>query len=123
MIANEKKVYYVSVSGNSIETEPSKGEQLTIEANEEELAELQAVLDQGQSNDETTALRTPIPYKSADHDEAQNEFTDQLLEVYRAIYRVGTEETQTHIRGMNILEELKHTDYNHPGYEDKDTHK
>lgn len=123
MITNDKKVYYVSVSGSAIETEPSKGEQLMIEANEEELVELQAVLDQGQREDETTALRTPIPYKSADHDDAQNQFTEQLIEVYRAIYRVGTKETQTHIRGMNILEELKHTDYNHPGYEDKDTHK
>ncbi|GBF77346.1 hypothetical protein PA598K_05890 [Paenibacillus sp. 598K] len=119
MIVNDKQRYYVSVSGGAIETEPSKSEQLTIEATAEELAELQAILEQGQREDETTALRTPIPYKSADHDEAQNQFTEQLIDVYRAVYRVGTQETRTHIRGMNILEELKDTDYNHPGYEDK----
>ncbi|GGF91098.1 hypothetical protein [Paenibacillus abyssi] len=119
MNSNMKNHYYVSVSGKSIETEPSLSEQLQILATEEELQKLQTLLDHQQHDDELTHIRAPLPYKSNDHDPANDQFTEHLIEVYRAIYRVGTEETRDHIRSMNIIGELHNTDYNYPGYEDK----
>lgn len=116
---NDKKHYYVSVSGKSVETEPSRTEQLQVMATESEINHLQSLLDSEKHNDDYTAQRAPIPYKSADHDPATDQFNDNLIEVYRAIYQLGTEETKQHIRSLNIIQELKKTDYNHPGYERK----
>lgn len=116
---NDKKHYYVSVSGKSVEAEPSKTEQLQVLATENEINDLQILLDREKQGDNHTGQRAPIPYKSADHDPATDEFNDEIIDVYRAIYQIGTEETKQHIRSMNIIKELQNTDYNHPGYEKK----
>ncbi|RXZ79229.1 hypothetical protein EBB07_23930 [Paenibacillaceae bacterium] len=113
---NFKRHYYVSVSGKSIEHAPSGSDQLQILATDGEINTLQQLLKREESRDETTALKAPIPYKSADHDPAGDAYDEALIDLYRAIYKLGTSETQQHIAGMNILRELKDTDYNHPGY-------
>jgi len=113
----EKQTYYVSISGKRVEPEPSINDQLTVTGTPEEMNELQLLLDQIQRDDEKTQFRAPIPYKSADHDEATNKYNEDIIKVYEAVYALGTEETKTHIRRMNILTKLQDTDYNYPGYE------
>lgn len=112
-----KQKYYVSVSGKSVEADFSGNEQLEVLGTEEEIAELQQLLDRIQKDDEVTHLRAPIPYKSADHDKATEQFNEDIREVYQAIYELGTSKTREHIRRMNILGKLQDTDYNYPGYE------
>lgn len=68
------------------------------------------------SDDEVTLFRALIPYKSADHDKATNQFNEDLLKLYQLVYHLGTDKTKAHIRGMNILNKLRDTDYNYPGY-------
>lgn len=111
-----KKNYYISVSGKSVDTEPSRSEQLQVLATEEEMNELRIIFERLQSDDDWTAFKAPVPYKSADHDPATDKFNQDLLELYRIVYRIGTEDTKTHIRSMNIINELKNTDYDYPGY-------
>ncbi|WP_236291240.1 hypothetical protein [Paenibacillus allorhizoplanae] len=40
-----------------------------------------------------TQFRAPIPYKSADHDKATDQFNDDLLKIYQLIYNLGTDAT------------------------------
>lgn len=108
---------YVSVSNKSLDAEASMNEQLEVRGTEEELEQLRHMLVQLQRDDEVTHLRAPIPYKSADHDQATDQFNEDMLKLYRSIYDLGTHKTKHHIQDMNILNKLKDTDYNYPGYE------
>jgi len=113
----EKQTYYVSISGKRVEPEPSINDQLTVTATQTEINELQLQLDQIQRDDEKTQFRAPIPYKSADHDEATDKFNEDIIKVYESVYALGTKETRDHIRQMNILNKLQDSDYDYPGYE------
>ncbi len=112
-----QQTLYVSVSSKSLDTEASRNEQLEVRGTEEELAELRQLLDQVQRDDESTQFRAPIPYKSADHDKATDQFNGDLLKLYEVVYKLGTARTREHIRQMDILTKLQDTDYDYPGYE------
>ncbi|MBD2848489.1 hypothetical protein IDH44_25180 [Paenibacillus sp. IB182496] len=117
METQSKRPYFVSVSGKAVESASSHSEHLEIMATPKEVDELQLMLDRQHTYDTDTVKNAPIPFKSADHDPANTVFNDKLKELYYTIYRLGTPKTRDHIRSMDILEELEHPDYNHPGYE------
>lgn len=108
---------FVSVSNKSLGREASMNEQLEVRGTEEEIDMLLHMLEQLKRDDELTQFRAPIPYKSADHDKATDQFNDDLLKLYQLIYHLGTENTKAHIDDMNILNKLQNTDYEDPGYE------
>ncbi|MBB3109227.1 hypothetical protein FHS18_001279 [Paenibacillus phyllosphaerae] len=112
----EKEQYYVSVSARTIETSPSRSEQLEIEATEQELNELQARLEREEHDYNVTSGRALIPYKSAERDPATEAFSEHLLELYAYIYELGTPSTREHIESMDILPELKNQNMDLPGY-------
>ncbi|MFC4303371.1 hypothetical protein [Cohnella boryungensis] len=112
----DKLRYYVSVSAGIVGTEPALTDQLTVLATDEERNHLIALLEKERKALESTYVRAPIPYKSADHDSATNRYNDSMIEIYRFIYRIGTIETKRHIEYMDILRELRTPDYRHPGY-------
>ncbi|SFD74142.1 hypothetical protein SAMN05216378_1220 [Paenibacillus catalpae] len=114
---SHEKTLYVSVSNKSLDTEASMNEQLEVRGTEKELEKLRQMLEHLQHDDEVTQFRAPIPYKSADHDKATDQFNEDLLKLYQVIYNLGTVETKAHIHNMNILNKLKDTDYEYPGYE------
>ncbi|MDR6552624.1 hypothetical protein [Paenibacillus qinlingensis] len=108
---------YVSVSNKSIDREASMNEQLEVRGTEEELERLSQMLEQLKRDDDVTQFRAAIPYKSADHDKATDQFNDDLLKLYQFIYDLGTDKTKAHIHDTNILNKLTNTDYEDPGYE------
>jgi hypothetical protein len=108
---------YVSVSNKSLDREASMNEQLEVCGTDEELEKLRQILEQLERDDQVTQFRAPIPYKSADHDKATDQFNDDLLKLYQLIYDLGTDKTRAHIHDMNILNKLQNTDYDYPGYE------
>ncbi|QYR19959.1 hypothetical protein KZ483_19060 [Paenibacillus sp. sptzw28] len=108
--------YYVSITSGTIGTEPSNTDQLTVQASEEELEILQHKLERGDYVDDITSLRAMIPFKSGDHDKAQEEFSDDLRDLYAYIYRIGTLETRKHIETTKILQKLSNQDYHMKGY-------
>ncbi|WP_256759050.1 hypothetical protein [Cohnella sp. WQ 127256] len=116
----DKERYYASVSASIVSKEPLLTDQLTIMATEEERDHLLELLNQEQKAIEQTYLRAHLPYKSADHDKSTNQYNDKLIEIYRYIYKIGTIETKRHIEYMDILQELRTTDYYHPGYGHQD---
>lgn len=112
-----KQTLYVSVSNKSLDAEASMNEQLEVRGTEEELGELRHLLEKLQRDDEETHFRAPIPFKSADHDKATDQFNEDLIKLYQIVYALGTDKTKTHIQNMNILNKLQNTDYDYPGYE------
>ncbi|MFC3772300.1 hypothetical protein [Paenibacillus sp. GCM10012303] len=121
----EKDTYLVSVSNLSVVrigpgTEPIHSEyEFTIEATEQEAGRLSQLLETQRADDFSTFVRTPIPYKSADRDEATKDYNEQLLRVYSYLYELGTPRTRDHIERTGLLAKLRHPDYSHPGYRDR----
>ncbi|MBW7473504.1 hypothetical protein K0T92_01945 [Paenibacillus oenotherae] len=110
------QTYYVSITSGTIEMKPSRTDQLSIQATEEELTILQRKLQQEEKITESTSLRAAIPFKSAERDPAQEKFSDDLLDLYAYIYRLGTPRTREHIESMNILPKLTNQNSHYPGY-------
>ncbi|WP_123042169.1 hypothetical protein [Cohnella candidum] len=112
----EKERYYVSVSAHTITKEPSVNDQLTVLATDQERDHLETLFQKEGHADDVTHLRAVIPFKSADHDPATKRYNADLIDIYRYIYKIGTEETKKHIEYMDIIRDLKNSDYSHPGY-------
>ncbi|MFD2331555.1 hypothetical protein ACFSR7_20055 [Cohnella sp. GCM10020058] len=113
----ERETYYVSVSAGTITKEENHTtDQLSVFATDREIDQLMALLAKRSQTDDLTSLRGVIPYKSADHDPATDKYNEQMLDVYRAIFRIGTEETRKHLIHMDILNVLKDPDTHLPGY-------
>ncbi|AEI39519.1 hypothetical protein [Paenibacillus mucilaginosus] len=121
-----KKIYYISVGPGTIEDQQTLADQRNytydyqVEASEEEYQELRRLLQSTEETQDGTFARAPIPYKSADHDPATEQFNDRMKDLYTLLYRLGTAETKGHIEKMGILKKLGNTDYDLPGYSPDD---
>lgn len=108
--------YYVSVTHRLIQEVPNDSTEFEVLLDEEELILLRDKIAGLHDEDEYTLKRAPVPFKSADHDEAPEQFNRQLTELYVLLYRTGSERTRKAIMDMGVLNNLSNTDYNHPGY-------
>ena len=113
----EPQTYYISVSSRTIETQPSRSEQLTIQATDEELELLRQKLDREDRDYARTSGRAMVPYKSAERDPATQTFSDNLLDLYAYVDELGTPETRAHIESMNLLPKLMNQNSILPGYD------
>lgn len=114
---NFTNTYYVSVHHQLIQDIPNDSTEFTVIMNTEELALLRNQMSELAKDDEYSFKRAVVPYKSADHDDATQQFDDKILDVYKAIYHYGDEATKRAITEMNILPKLKNTNYHDKGYE------
>ncbi|QHW35319.1 hypothetical protein GZH47_27275 [Paenibacillus rhizovicinus] len=107
---NDRKPYYVSVQAGSILEDPTVAAyELAITANEEELNRLQELFEEYSSMDEkqiTDYWTNPIIGAGVDNDLILNAGTDGLLvDIYRLLYELGTEETKHHVATMGLFRE------------------
>lgn len=114
-----KNQYFVSVSDGTIQNEDMENSEFTVWATKKEMIHLQKMMEAERDEEKETLKRAPIPYKSADHDPANEGMSETLLHVYAFIYEIGDEESKKHIYEMGILSKLNFTDYNHEGHEQK----
>ncbi|SFJ11273.1 hypothetical protein SAMN02799624_03303 [Paenibacillus sp. UNC496MF] len=106
----DRKPYYVSVQAGSVVEDPTvTGYELAIAANEEELNRLQELLEEYATMDEAqTAANWTNPFWGAatDSDKRMNAGTDGLLvDIYRLLYELGTDETKRHVATMGLFPE------------------
>lgn len=97
-------------------------EEVILPANEfdvllsaDELTTLQNLLDNLQKGDEYAFRRAFVPYKSADHDEAIDQFDEQQL--FQYLRQHGSLETQQTIDELGVLAKLRNTGYQDKGYD------
>lgn len=115
--SSAKETYYVSVSAGTITKEENHTtDQLSVYATDREIDQLMSLFAKRAETDDLTHLRGIIPYKSADHDPATDKYNEQMLDIYRMVFRIGTEETRKHLIHMDILSVLKDPDTHLPGY-------
>jgi len=113
----DKKRYYISVSHQLIQDVPNDSAEYEVLMTETEVSKLRDLLEDLTKEDEYAFKRTFVPYKSADHDDAADEYNDRLIAVYAYLHEIGDEKTRRTIEDMNILGKMQHTDYHDKGYE------
>ncbi|WP_244169735.1 MULTISPECIES: hypothetical protein [Paenibacillus] len=114
---DDKKRYFVSVSHGLIQDVRNDSGEYEVLLTAEELTGLQDILKDLAREDEYAFRRAFVPYKSADHDEAINQFDDQTLRVFQYVHRHGTPETRQTIEQLNVLPKLANTGYEDTGYD------
>lgn len=114
---NDQKIYYVSVAHNLIQDVPDESNEFVVYMNDEELSKLRDLMDEVSQSDGYAFKRTFVPYKSADHDDAAEEFDTRTIELYTLLHQYGDEKTKKVIQDMNIISKMEDTSYDDPGYE------
>jgi hypothetical protein len=83
---------------------------------DEELTVLQDLLKGLAGEDDYAFRRAFVPYKSADHDDAAEQFDDATIHLFQYLHDHGTDETRRLIDEMNVLQRLGNTGYQDEGY-------
>ncbi|WP_433945313.1 hypothetical protein [Paenibacillus sp. SN-8-1] len=116
MMSTAKTRYYVSVTHHLIQDVQNESAEYEVYLDDEELGLLRDKLDDLSKEDEYTLKRAPVPYKSADKDEATDSYNDKLIDVYEYLHQIGDEKTRRAIESLGVLGKLEHSDYDHKGY-------
>ncbi|RAL22036.1 hypothetical protein [Thermoflavimicrobium daqui] len=105
----EKKTYYIAV-----DLGPNAGEiheqahdfdavyDFEIKATPQEIKELEHLFSEIAEEDLDTFIQAHLPYKNKER-QAEHNYDDRLEEVYRMIYRLGTEETKTRMKESGMI--------------------
>ncbi|CAM3413666.1 hypothetical protein [Marinicrinis lubricantis] len=100
-----KKTYFVSVQANSIlEEKGSAAFEFEIQATDQELDQLAALFEEKEDSENATFRQagiSSVPYHELD--DANDTYDATMIDVYKKIYELGTEETKRHIEQMGIL--------------------
>ncbi|KGE19559.1 hypothetical protein [Paenibacillus wynnii] len=119
MAANEdKKQYFVSVNHGLIQDVRNETGEYEVWLTAEELTDLQDRLKALEQNDEYSFRRAFVPYKSADHDDAIDQFDEKTVRLYENLRQHGTKETQKVIDELGVIPKLENTGYQDKGYGD-----
>lgn len=100
----DKKRYYISVESGEIVDDPTVATyQFIVEANDAEIHQLHELFELAHEKEMNTVIRGILP-ALAYHDDPENHDYDQsLMNIYRMIHQLGTEETKKHIETMGVL--------------------
>lgn len=113
-----RKRYFVAVNHGLIQEIRNDSNEYEVLLSGEELTVLQDLLNELSRGDEYAFRRAFVPYKSADHDDAAEQFDDATIRVFQYLHDHGTAETRLQIEGLNVLQKLEHTGYEDEGYGD-----
>lgn len=111
-----RKRYFVAVNHGLIQETRNDSNEYEVLVSGDELTVLQDLLNELSRGDDYAFRRAFVPYKSADHDEAAEQFDDATIRVFQYLHDHGTEETRRQIEGLNVLQKLEHTGYEDEGY-------
>lgn len=112
------KRYFVSVNHGLIQDVRNDSNEFEVLLSDEELTVLQDLLKGLAGEDDYAFRRAFVPYKSADHDDAAEQFDDATIHLFQYLHDRGTEETRRLIEEMNVLQRLGNTGYQDEGYGD-----
>ncbi|GAA0379872.1 hydrolase [Bacillus horti] len=104
---DQKKKYYIAVeNGQILEDQEAAAYELVIEATEEEVNELSKLFAKKDVEDVGLFVDPHLPNKWSDVEDDVQSYSNQLEEIYKLIYRLGTPETKQHIEQNEIIEKV-----------------
>lgn len=113
----EKKHYFVSVNHGLVQDVRNDSNEFEVLLTQEELTVLQDLLKDLSREDDYAFRRAFVPYKSADHDEAIDQYDDQTVKLFQYLHRHGSETTRQSIEQSGVLPKLENTGYQDKGYD------
>jgi hypothetical protein len=100
----DKKTYYVTVQSGEIMDDPTAfNYDFVIEANEDELDQLVELFEDTADAELDTYTHSFALSLSTYYNEENTAYDNNLREVYKKLYELGSTETKQHIETMNIL--------------------
>lgn len=112
----KSRSYFVSVKNGLVQDIRGEDGEFEVKLDESQLSVLKDRLRELERGDEYAFRRTFVPYKSADRDDAADEFDDRTIRLYEFLWEHGTGETRHMIESLNVLPKLDHTGYRDKGY-------
>ncbi|RKP54207.1 hypothetical protein D7Z26_12610 [Cohnella endophytica] len=101
---SNRKTYYVAVGARQVlEDREAAAFEFAIQANDDEVHQLQELFEEIQDSDEDNAFHFSGNPMVSDDPEDET-FIALLQDIYGMLYRLGTPETKKHIEDMNILQ-------------------
>lgn len=113
---SNRKRYFVAVNHGLIQETRNESNEYEVLLSGEELTVLQDLLNELSREDDYAFRRAFVPYKSADHDDAAEQFDDATIRVFQYLHDHGTAETRRQIEGLNVLQKLENAGYEDEGY-------
>ncbi len=99
----EKTKYYISVQARTImDHQGDAAYEFDIIASAEEMEQLVELFEDLNDVDEQSLLRGVTPGIPYHHDEVNDDYDANLIQIYQLIYSLGTQSTKAHIREMRI---------------------
>ncbi|GIO87179.1 hypothetical protein J25TS5_41110 [Paenibacillus faecis] len=100
----EKKTYYVSLQGRSLlEDQGATGYEWEIRATPEEADTIRHMLEQIDEKEVSTFFAYTYPWPDSPEEDVNASYQSQVDELYRQIYKLGTEETREQLhRSLRI---------------------
>ncbi|GAB3067405.1 hypothetical protein [Virgibacillus ainsalahensis] len=100
-----KKSYFVTVDTQEIReiSIPDSGIEFEIKANEEEKEELEALFMKKNKNAVDAANYIHKPFDEWGADEERDAYDQHMIEIYRIVYKLGTEKTKAKINELGII--------------------
>jgi hypothetical protein len=100
----DKKSYYIAVGpGEVMNNQGDASYEFEIIATEEDIGKLQELFEETDNASQSSFGNSYLPWKVYYSNESNQEYDDNLMEVYRTLHKLGTEETKRHIESMHIL--------------------
>ncbi|TQS75569.1 hypothetical protein DX933_04640 [Ornithinibacillus gellani] len=104
---NEKQIYYVTVDKEDIRTMsvPDSGIEFEIEASTDEVEEIRDLFKKKKSHAVKAVEYLAKPFDEFSVDDERYGYDAHLMEIYRRIYLLGTDDTKQKMREMGIINE------------------
>ncbi|RSK29414.1 hydrolase [Bacillus sp. HMF5848] len=103
-----QKTYYIHVaSGEITQSRTASAWDFEISALDDEITLLRELFDQNYSSDIQSFYRAHVPYVQYHDDKPNDGYDNGLLNIYKKIYELGTDETKKQIEEMDIITTLE----------------
>ena len=104
-MANVRKHYFITVDTEDIReiSIPDSGIEYEIIASENEIKEIENLFKEKNQNAKDAVKFLAKPFDEWGADDERSAYGEHLIEIYRKIYHLGTEETKEKINELSIF--------------------
>ncbi|RKQ29567.1 hydrolase [Oceanobacillus halophilus] len=100
----DKSKYFINVGNGEIsQAKHDNNDYLTIYASDSEIGYLRRKFENMHKASFGSFIRSHIPLVEYHNDTANDQYDENMLEVYRMLHELGDETTKSHIESMEIL--------------------